>query len=124
MVGEAGSVKRRAQMRWCGEFMGSRREPRPETEPECLELSLRGFGLFHTFLVGWEERLKRSHHLGRSRVVCLGSGHQGCSHSVLSIYPREWGTEKQQLGSLLEKEVLGKVCSHTARKPTRMVEMG
>lgn len=43
---------------------------------------------------------------------------------MLSIYPREWGTEKQQLGSLLGKEVLGKVCSHTARKPTRMVEMG
>lgn len=52
MVGEAGSVKRRAQMRWCGEFMGSCRELRPETEPECLELSLRGFGLSTLFWLG------------------------------------------------------------------------
>lgn len=66
----------------------------------------QGIGTFPTFLVGWERR----HH----PPVVLPSGVP--ANSIVSIYPREWGTDSKKLGFLQEKEVPGKGCSHNDSK--------
>lgn len=72
-----------------------------KTEPEFLDLSLRGVGLFALFWLGGKENVTGPTILGAVPRIMLSGG---LASSVGSIYPRQWGTGSQGLGFLKEKK--------------------
>lgn len=104
MVGETGSLRKRAQMGWekARKLRGSCPEPRQNRS----FWSCPSRGCFHTFLVGWEQRHNRAHHFGE---FCLWSWQEGVWPFWSEPIPQKVGGLRiRSLGACRKKRSLGK----------------